>query len=73
VTVLIASAFYITKDNGIKSFIILEYVPNINNVNIISFDPAKSLIVLTVIYNAISELILSRSSSRMILYARRKR
>jgi hypothetical protein len=73
VTLLIASAFYITEGNGAESFIILRYAPNINNVNIILSGPAKSLIVLTVIYNAISESILSQSSSRIIPYARRKR
>jgi hypothetical protein len=59
VILLIASTFYVTKDNEIKSFIILKYVPNINNVSIILFGPAKSLIILTAIYNAISESILS--------------
>jgi hypothetical protein len=69
---LIVSALYMTENNGIESFIILEYVLNINNVNTILSGPAESLIVLTAIYNAISGLILSRSSSRMISYARRK-
>jgi hypothetical protein len=72
VTLLIASIFYVTEDNGAKSSIILGYAPNISNVSIISSGPAKSLITLTAIYNAVSESILSRSSSRIILYVRRK-
>jgi hypothetical protein len=61
-----------TEDNGIKSFIILRYAPNINNVNIILSDSAELLIALTAIYNAISRSILPRNLSRIILYARRK-
>ena len=70
---LITSAFYITESNEAEFFIILEYAPNINNVNTILSGSAESLIILTAIYNAISESILSRSSSRIILYTRRKR
>jgi hypothetical protein len=73
VTLLITSALYIIEDDGTEFFVILGYVPNINNVSTILSGPAESLIVLTAIYNAVSELILSRSSSRMILYARRKK
>jgi hypothetical protein len=72
VTLLIASALYIMEGNGVKSFVILEYVPNISNTSIILSGPAESLIALTTIYNAISESILFRNSSRIILYARRK-
>jgi hypothetical protein len=62
-----------TEGNGAESFIILGYVPNINNVSIILSGPAKSLTVLTVICNAVSGSILFRNSSRMISYARRKK
>jgi hypothetical protein len=61
-----------TESDGTESFIILGYVPNINNVSIILSGPAKSLIILTAIYNAVSGSILSRNSFRMILYTRRK-
>ena len=71
-TLLIASAFYVTEGDGIESSIILRYVPNISNVNTILSGLAKSLTALTAIYNAISKSILSQSSSRIILYARRK-
>jgi hypothetical protein len=73
VTLLIASAFYVTEGNGAESFIILEYAPNTSNVSIILSGPTKSLTALTAIYNAISKSILSRNSSRMILYAHRKK
>jgi len=73
VTLLITSAFYITEGNGTESFVILEYVSNINNVSIISSGPAKSLTALTAIYNAVLGSILFQSSSRIILYARHKR
>jgi hypothetical protein len=72
VTLLITSAFYITEDNGIKSFIILRYVLNTSNVSIILSGPAESLTVLTAIYNAISGSILFWNSSCIILYACRK-
>jgi hypothetical protein len=72
VALLIASALYMTKSNGTEFSIILGYAPNINNINIILSDSAKSLIILTAIYNAVSRSILSRNSSRIILYARRK-
>jgi hypothetical protein len=62
-----------TEDNEIESSIILRYVSNISNVSIILSDSAKLLTVLTAIYNAVSESILPRNSSRMILYARRKK
>jgi hypothetical protein len=62
-----------TEGSGVESFVILRYAPNINNVNIILSGPAKSLIVLTAICNAVSESILPRNSFRMILYTRRKR
>jgi hypothetical protein len=61
-----------TEGNGAESSVILGYALNINNVNIIPSGPAESLITLTAIYNAVSESILSRSSSRMISYTRRK-
>jgi hypothetical protein len=72
VTLLIASAFYITEGNGAESFIILKYVLNISNVSTILFGPAKLLTALTAICNAISELILFRNSSRIISYTCRK-
>jgi hypothetical protein len=62
-----------TEGNGTESFVILEYVSNINNVSIISSGPAKSLTALTAIYNAVLGSILFQSSSRIILYARHKR
>ena len=72
VILLIASALCMTEGDGTEFFIILGYASNINNVSTILSGPAKSLTILTAIYNAISGSILSRSSSRIILYTRRK-
>jgi hypothetical protein len=63
----IASARYIIKGNRAELSIILGYIPNTSNIGTIPSGPAKSLIALTVIYSAISALISSWSSSRMIL------
>jgi hypothetical protein len=66
VALRITSARYITESNGAELSIILGYVPNTSNVNIIPSDPAKSLTTLTIIYNAVFTLIPSWSSSRII-------